>query len=95
MCHSITKRPKVVEDTEALRAALPAAGLVAFVGDGSVLPRLRRVRARGRRGGGGAGGLRCMAALRRASHDPESSKKQGTRTRSAFPRPSRLETTQI
>lgn len=31
-----------VEDTEALRAALPAAGLVAFVSDGSVLPRYVR-----------------------------------------------------
>jgi predicted ABC-class ATPase len=32
-----------VEDTAALRAALPALGLVAFVGDGSILPRARCV----------------------------------------------------
>jgi predicted ABC-class ATPase len=30
-----------VEDTEALRAALPGLGLVGFVGDGSTLPRKR------------------------------------------------------
>ncbi|GBF88111.1 hypothetical protein Rsub_00823 [Raphidocelis subcapitata] len=37
---AIWRHVSAVEDAEALRAALPAAGLVAFVADGSVLPRL-------------------------------------------------------
>lgn len=32
---------QTVEDTEALRAALPGLGLVGFVGDGAILPRKR------------------------------------------------------
>ncbi|GAB4823091.1 hypothetical protein N2152v2_010137 [Parachlorella kessleri] len=36
---ALRRQVACVEDTEALRAALPGLGLVAFVGDGSILPR--------------------------------------------------------
>ena len=57
---------RCVEDMEALRGQLAGLGLVALVGDGSVLPRKRwargaegggRARERGKGDGAGAGGL--------------------------------------
>lgn len=38
---SIWSHLQTVEDTEALRAALPGLGLVGFVGTGAILPRKR------------------------------------------------------
>lgn len=38
---SIWAHLQTVEDTEALRAALPGLGLVGFVGTGAILPRKR------------------------------------------------------
>lgn len=40
-CNSIWSHLTTVEDTEALRAALPGLGLVGFVGNGAILPRKR------------------------------------------------------
>lgn len=38
---AIWRHITTVEDTEALRQALPGLGLVGFVGDGAILPRKR------------------------------------------------------
>lgn len=36
---ALARHVQCVEDTEALRAALPSHGLVAFIANGSILPR--------------------------------------------------------